>query len=641
MTTATPSLIDQRLEEGLNRLPGGPLREPMTTWARSLLSRLALGLLQDGVGPEGAIRSPSRAVEDELAQALNSNRLRAVAERRGAGRGAGGHDGLRLLLGTFGDLAAQADWLTREFPGQAPRFADPAFATALIADAFLAQPMGPARDALRRRLGGHEGWADVARQAVEAGDPIGAWVDLYLGERDPVAVRQRLVVTCGALGGIPAGTPPTEAVRSTVQQCIAALFWFAPAWAQSGAHSGMYSGFREEPSGWYLRPKDFWGGILGLAQAGSRVQMESPGPDPRLVSEIPAPLGPLLRSLELPWRLSEAECRAVTALICPVWASEGGHWDAAFWDQLMRGGQRLWDSARTAAPQVHWVTRWLRYVAVPALRRVGRLHQLVLPLDGAMARLSWSYLDIREAWYEAFRATWNEQPASHPELIAAWAQVAWAHRFPGGTEQRRLLTEEIPALLQAENLWPEAQERLRQCVDLSGLRHFTVGGAWDDRDVPVLRLCELSEASWRVHLAAVPLDMVIPWRTLLESGAPESAVGDLIVKAARTPQPDYVRERLREHPGWLALRQFVEAQPGRARAQLLSLLADGDAYLGPIDEWPPGAWLDDVLRTGGYDAGALRRLWQRLAGFSLHADVRRRCAQALMSAPRAEGGQDA
>lgn len=582
-------------------------------WAPKLFAELALELVQTGQGPDAPVRSPIELVEQEVA--------------RRSRKGRGDLNDLMELLNTFIPFSQTAGWLALQ-NDKAPRFADSTLPALLVGQA-MGRDVALTQE-LRPLIGADSGWAEAAWAAVAQGDALEPWIDLFLAETEPLRLRERLIVTCHALGGLMPGQPPGERFAEAYHVCLAAVFWLFPARYRPPPKPWM-----EAESPWYLPRRTWQRCVLALAHAG-RLGAERLGAvstlGPSLWREPPGLLGRMIDALGWPPRLDEPSAAAILALCLPEPMARRGGLGESFWSMLT-----------SAATPVGFLARelfspWLRAFAVPAMvesLRPEYRRLLGLPKLGGPA----GYLMQEEVprWY----ATWCQllESETPKDCIDAWLTIAqrWASH-PGTEATQQLIFEAAPARLRERGLEAEMRAILRD--GLHGYGYPPLAEA--DRSASYwLRLIELAApeaADWERWIAEarslrMPLDL---W---LAAGAPVELAVRSIVQVLRGPVSDPEEaERARAMLAQLAQTHHPQ-KLGKVLAEILA--QPGDEERCQFERWPAGTWFDWLLHPSGeLDPTVRRRALRYLATYSVHAELRRQSAETLLTEARDKQGEE-
>lgn len=627
--------IQKYIDQGLARLGTDSPRAELEVWGQRLLTWLALGLTEDQRGPTGEVRSPRRAVEEVLGAALFGSR------RRGR---SGGDSAFPVLLADFGPAALRAGWLEQQYTqGTTTHHFRQAELPALLVSVHWAssQSVG-AEQTLPESVGAYGDWAEAVSIAIQAGGPIDPWLERLHAESSPRLLRERIAVTCGAIGGLPPGTPVTPALREAFHLATAALVWFAPAWREHNRSVGPHRDYREHPSPWFFEDKLFLSCISWLAR-GSQAVVGELGLPPlsKLWEEPPASLAKLVALGQFTLRLSYREARAVVALCMPAFGYAQGLWDADFWDEFFAQGRRL-GSSLSFGKAYSFREQWLLRHAVPLWQKAGQLRELVFVMEHGLypaALLLGGDLELGRLVYD----TWAFLLASEPSdrLAAIWATAAASHKFWHRPEIRKLLVEDAPRKLRRKRLWKKARAALRE--------HFQVGSApgpspdgvadsgyqqeladWLDWT----RLCEFSREDWGRMLAEARPEQAGGWHALLAAGAPAQEVATLLLARIRSQI---------QHPhvwgeGYAAIRRLFEGLPPELLIALEPFGELPDAFFEPLCKWPAGSWLERLCEVSWPWPSVLRmRLVHWLFTYSEAPEVRDLCGIALVNA-QVEGG---
>lgn len=519
--------IEQRIAAGLEKLSGEEprLRKALESEARGILRGLVLDGLRRGLGPTDVLVSPSQWVERELA------RLGPMAVRLGP-EGSERRRRLGLLLGHVGRLCREAGWLIER--GSHWHLAEPLLGVLLAGEA-LTEVDGD-RSVLRRLLGQHRGWAEAAWWAVSRGDDPVAWARLLVEEEDPVWIVERAIVTSAALGSVAGPVPEAAVLGEALRVLVATLIAFFP----RGDDARLApEGRVDTVSPWYVPAEAFRRMALDLAHASVWMGTLLGGViDERLWRELAGRVGSIVRALGLPDRLGEDEKRAVAVLCVPFQAADRGWMDEAFFRALFRFwrvGLAFGDEAKE---------RWMDRFGVPALYRLKEdeaLLWLVDPERGGPA----GYLLNRPALVKHWSAAWERLlQRVEPDKAAQWWVLAImrlpTHGQPND-EAVHLLLEEVPERLQAAGLWPVAVQRLRAAFEQPPRAVTTTEGEIQLL-AAILRLAGFSAVEWETQIKMWTDQPALPWRAILEAGAPHAAVARWCVhklKAREEAPPAY------------------------------------------------------------------------------------------------------
>lgn len=632
--------IQKYIDQGLAQLGTASPRAELEVWGQRLLTWLALGLTEDQRGPTGEVRSPRRAVEEVLGAVLFGSRKRGKS---------GGESAFPVLLADFGLAALRAGWLEQRYTqGRQTLHFSQAELPALLVSAHWARSQSVAAEQmLPESVGAYGDWAEAVSIAIQSGGPIEPWLVRLHAESSPRLLRERIAVTCGAIGGLPAGTPVTPALREAFHLATAALVWFAPAWRERNRSVGPHRDYREHPSPWFFEDKLFLNCIAWLAR-GSQAVVGGLGLPlvPELWEDPPAALATLLSLGQFTQRLSSREARAIVALCLPVYGQLQGLWGAEFWEDFFTDGRRL--AANVQFGEAHaFKSRWLLDHAVPLLRQADSLHELVFAVEQG-PNTAWLLVAQDEELGRLVYQAWVERLMHDPSdrLAKIWAMMAQPFQQRGPSQLRELLLEDAPQRLRQASLWNVARGALREHFhvhtapwpssgSLSDAGYEERLGHW----VGWTRLCEFSAQDWNQRLTGVGDTYSDRWHAFLEAGAPVSAVAALVVGAWSSRSPQFAGFWNYE-PKMIGV--FLESAPSALLSGLAALSALPDGFFEPLCKLPSGPWLerlaDDTLPWPG---DVRLRLLRWLFLYSEVAEVRDRCASALANGSAESGGSHA
>lgn len=626
--------IQKYIDQGLAQLGTASPRAELEVWGQRLLTWLALGLTEDQRGPTGGVRSPTRAVEEVLGAELFGSRRRGKR---------GGESAFPVLLDRFEWAARQAGWLEQRHTesGETLHFGNAELPALLVSQHWASSRQISADYALPDNIGGYGAWAEAVSIAIQAGGPIGPWLERLHNETNPRLLRERIAVTCGAIGGLPMGTPVTPALREAFHLATAALIWFAPAWREHNRRLGPHQDYREHPSPWFFDDRLYLNCISWLARGSQAVVGEFGLPSvPALWENPPVPLAKLVALGRFQMRLSMREARAVVALSLPAFGQSQGLWDADFWDEFYADQRRL-AACMGFGDGYMFRSRWLRYHAAPLLRQADRLHELVHAVEQSL-NVAAILLARDEELSGLVYSEWVERLTRDPSdrLAKIWAMMVRPFQQSAQPQIRERLFEDAPQRLRQAQLWEVARAALREHFQVSAApwpssASLSDAGYLDRLSVWLkwTRLCEFSAQDWEQRLARNAHVAPDRWHALLEAGAPPQQVAALVVEGWSSRSPEFAGFWNYEPQ---MIRAFLEAVPPDLLRGLAPLAKLPDGFFEPLAKLLPGLWLERLADDSlPWPVDVRLRLLRWFFLYSASIEVRDRCAIALA---KADGG---
>jgi hypothetical protein len=555
--------IGARLEEGISRLNAGRSEDPPFSIheVHHALVRAAWTLAERGAAPDEPI--PPGALGPA-----------AEAHRR---------------------LYVEAGWLAEE--GVGLRFADPRLPALLVGMKLAGR--GSAVSGFRRALGARRRWSETAWAATASGDLPVDWLLPLLDAEELEGTPDRVVSGAAALAGLagPHDRRTAELLERVVPVLLAGLVWLVP--LDEGDAAAAWDAWHLERDDWQRAAMDLAGATRDLAFSSSELSWENPG----------GSLGRLVGALGLGPRLPREAARALMALGRP-WPQAGASpLDGAFFDALFEPGRGALE--RRAHPL--FLETWLREVGVRALRRGDPRRAervLVVPGPGHAAAFLLASDALLFEWCEAWECFAEVEPAE--EAAAAWVhaatRVARSGRFDDAVAD--FLLRHAPERLRALGAWEAARGLLTQALSPS-LPPSEPDARQGRYAATLFALAGLSADAWRSRIEAWGRGRTLPWRLLVEAGAPHDAVARWCL--AKMELHDDEETRLAGEADGAGEPAGVEA-----RAALGWLLDHGDERAVEVladacFEGGDGARFDPLVRTPSQPGLRLSQvLWGRV-----------------------------
>ena len=486
--------VEARLDEGLQRLKAAhdrpaPLEKD---YVQDSLLRLARALAKAGEDPGGVI--PDAAVD---------------------------------RLGADHRLYVEAGWLTEGDP----RFRDPRLPALLVGLNFASRPNDTA--SARTMLGGRRAWAEAAWAATAAGDPAQAWLQPLTESTELERLPDRVLTACAAMAGLAwkGGLLAADIVEPAAACAGAALVWLAPP-VDPNRHTTAHP---PEPwNAWVLDHEEWHRALLDLALG---TEPLSPSKAPVDWKRPGGPLERLVTTLGLTPRLSDEAALIVLGLGRPWPSDAGSPLDDGFFTLLFSLQGDL--AGRIDLP---FAEAWLVQCGIRALRQAdprGAARRLVTEgpghLPGLLLRSEVLLPEWCEAW-QRFAGTESAEDAARAWVLGATV-AARSEKVDDGVAD--FLLRHAPDRLRELRAWEVARERLEGALSPAFLR--TQPTAQQVRyGAALLALVELTAAQWREKIEAWSAGPQLPWRPLLDAGAPHDAIARWCV--------DKLRQKKREAP---------------------------------------------------------------------------------------------
>ncbi len=414
---------------------------------------------------------------------------------------------LENALGKYGRLYFEASWLVTD--ASSVRFRDPRLPALLVG-----LDMGKrivARPDLRTNVGSRREWREAAWAATASGDADTEWFTQLLDARDWDRLPDRVVTACAALAGL---RPQCDdgLFEQVADTASTALVWMVPV-----INPERLPHNDEVTDPWRLERTEWQRAALDLALGTEFL------PSKATIVDWKHPLGTVgksLSALALPPRLSDASTRAALTFLRP-WASNGvSPLDRDFFHILCS----LQDGLESRF-ELHFLKIWMAEIGARALWQgdpQSTARMMVVPDSGHPAGLLLNYEDLHSDWCEAWtRFVEYEEPTA---AAHAWVKAAvWVAKRKPTDRVTRFLLDEAPKKLQSIGAWEMARAALEKELGPNvpparpdeqqiqyGARLFSLPG--------------LPGAAWRSRIAEWAAGSHLPWRVLVEAGAPHDAI---------------------------------------------------------------------------------------------------------------------
>jgi hypothetical protein len=564
--------VQRAIERGLavlaRRQPDqtGLLHGALRHDARPLLARAARSLATAGLAP-GDPLPDDILIADFL---RDETELRAELMRNADGSGGPRLDQRLALLLRRSALCERAEWFGTVEGADQLTFRQPLLAQVLVG---LLASAGPETAKDGRQLARDWRWAVAVWANAMAHGVAPEWIATILADLEPAAFVGQTAALCLALSALQPGQARGVELQRALALALHGLVAFAPQ--------------EQHPAPAWQLPMELWCACaLGLATA-SRNLGEEFFIDLAVLEHCPAPLRALLVALSIP--PDNRRLSGLAALCLLGQTITTGALDAA--------------TIAVVADIDPFIVAWVRHHFIPvalASRNPMYLDLMARIAPNHPANLLPRDADLHEDWFRA----WAQlvRPDAEP-MIEAWLSAVLWQLQGESTEQRiELFLRRCPQRLREGCLWSAAREMLRAKL---------IEWSLPDTATPfvheLFRLAEMDQDAWRTHLTDRRSKPELPWKCLLECGAPHDLVAEwaLSVLAEKVRAPS----ALREGPiGVIASRNLRVVSQGpwklafeQAPACLMWLLAHGDAEglavlaescLAPFDE---GAHFDPIL----------------------------------------------
>lgn len=470
--------ISERIEDGLRRIGAGnaPTSMRADDVRRSLL-RLSHILIETGHKPSCVIST------EDLDKHLSKPR--------------------RLYL--------DAGWLMEDEKGSI-RFRDPRM-PALLQGIELAK-RSKSESNRRRILAERCSWTEAAWAATAAGDTPYDWLESLFEENSPEGLLHRLLSVCAALAGLD-GTHHRNAGDLMVRAAASAakaLVWFVPPYQPDERTLNPCDAWHLGREVWQRAVLDLAKGTQGLSIVLNELNWR----------DIDGPLGRLVTAIGIKPRLSENAAQAVMKMCIP-WPCKGA---CPLDDTFYRTVFSLQEDGLGSRTDTHFCEIWMCRVGLPASWQGDKRQEarrMVVHGAGGPAGFLLNCSLLHPEWCKAW--AYFAQNDGAEEAASAWVQgITWMSRAGKlADEVKNFLLVDAPTLLREQGMWETGRKKLA-----NELSPKIVPIKPDEEQVQfgarLFQLAEFSPDDWCWHINQWSEEAYLPWRILLEAGAPHESI---------------------------------------------------------------------------------------------------------------------